>query len=86
MVLGLGHTANNTLRFQAAMKALNTAGKLFLYTLPTFRPADKGFILTCLEDSRVVGFKDSSGDAEFFSWLLSLKERRPDFQVYHGDE
>ncbi len=68
------------------MRSLGDKGRLFLYNLPTFRPAEKSFILQCLNDPRVVGFKDSSGNTEFFQWLLSLKRDRPDLQVFHGSE
>jgi len=34
----------------------------------------------------VLGFKDSSGDPAFFSWLLSLKKERPYLKIFHGSE
>jgi 4-hydroxy-tetrahydrodipicolinate synthase len=86
IVLGLNHTRNTVARFQKALEALDTTSKLFLYNLPTFKPTDQDFILECLQDPRVVGMKDSSGDANFFSWLLTLKKDRPNFQVFHGSE
>lgn len=87
IVLGLNnYGCNNTDRFKSAMEKLSPAGRLLLYNLPTFKPANKEFVLGCLNDSRVVGFKDSSGDAEFFSWLLSLKAEKLDLQIFHGSE
>ena len=35
---------------------------------------------------RIKGVKDSSGNADYFSELLKIRERNPGFKVYHGSE
>lgn len=86
IVLWLNHTRNPEARFDSAITALSSSSRLFLYNLPTFRSADRQYILSCLKNPQVAWFKDSSGDTEFFIWLLSIKKNWPDFQVFHGSE
>ncbi len=86
ILLGINHTRQSHQRLRDALEALSPTGKIFLYNLPTFHPVNREFILQCFRDERIAGIKDSSGDTEFFRWLLSLKKERPDFQVFHGNE
>jgi len=87
-VLGLNHLGENRGRFDMLMRALGTWDKVWLYNMPTFEPASLEFIKECMEDGRVQGIKDSSrwSNPEWIHKLLTLKQIRPDFQVFVGNE
>ncbi len=39
-----------------------------------------------LEEERIVGIKDSSGDLKYFESLMSLRAARPDWSIMIGPE
>jgi 4-hydroxy-tetrahydrodipicolinate synthase len=59
-----------------------------LYNIPqmTHNPLGAITVKEVLAAERLVGIKDSSGDAGTLSALLALKQTRPDFQVLQGAE
>lgn len=85
-VLWLNHTGDNRKRFREAMAALDSKSSIWLYNMPTFKPADLDFIRECMKDSRVKWIKDSSGKLVDFQALLWLKKERSDFEIYLGSE
>lgn len=85
-VLWLNHTGDNRKRFREAMAALDSESSIWLYNMPTFKPADLDFIRECMKDSRVKWIKDSSGKLVDFQALLWLKKERSDFEIYLGSE
>lgn len=59
-----------------------------LYNIPqmTHNPLGAITVEEVLTAERLVGIKDSSGDPDALTALLSLKDQRPDFQVLQGAE
>jgi 4-hydroxy-tetrahydrodipicolinate synthase len=61
---------------------------LFLYNIPqvTKTPFALETVRSMMSFERVIGVKDSSGDAEYLRALLDLARARPDWSVLVGDE
>lgn len=61
---------------------------LFLYNMPplTKVPYEIETVRHALDHPRIVGFKDSSGDLEYFKNVAALLNRRPDWSLFIGPE
>jgi len=61
---------------------------LFLYNMPplTKVPYELETVRHALQNPRIIGFKDSSGDLEYFKSVTALLPQRPDWSVFIGPE
>ncbi|HMP82845.1 MAG TPA: dihydrodipicolinate synthase family protein [Verrucomicrobiota bacterium] len=61
---------------------------LFLYNMPSLTKVfiEPETVRDALNDPRIVGFKDSSGNLEYFSRVVQLAKQRPDWSVLIGPE
>lgn len=61
---------------------------LFLYNMPplTKVPYELETVRHALDNPRIVGFKDSSGDLNYFKEVAGLLARRPDWSLFIGPE
>jgi 4-hydroxy-tetrahydrodipicolinate synthase len=61
---------------------------LFLYNLPplTKTPYELETVRHALDQPRIAGLKDSSGDLEYFQRVAALLPRRPDWSLFMGPE
>jgi 4-hydroxy-tetrahydrodipicolinate synthase len=61
---------------------------LFLYNMPplTKVPYELETVRHALQNPRIIGFKDSSGDLEYFKCVTALLPQRPDWSVFIGPE
>lgn len=61
---------------------------LFLYNMPplTKVPFEYDTVRWAMDQPRIVGMKDSSGDMTYFHRLLGLRPRRPDWTLVVGPE
>lgn len=61
---------------------------LFLYNMPmmTKTPFDLDTVARLLDQEKIIGFKDSSGDFGYFQKLVELARQRPDWSVFVGPE
>lgn len=87
-MIGCGHTGDHEVRVVTAREATSPTGKIVLYNMPGwFKPLPLDFVAQCFRaDNRIVGIKDSSGDADYFEELLSLKGSFPGRIISHGSE
>jgi 4-hydroxy-tetrahydrodipicolinate synthase len=60
-----------------------SSSKFFLYNPPGAKPIEK--IVRSLEETRIIGLKDSSGDIEFIKYLTTLP-RPISYKLYYGRE
>ncbi len=61
---------------------------LFLYNMPALTkvPFDLDTVRFAMDDPRIVGLKDSSGDMAYFQGAVALLPRRPDWTLLIGPE
>ena len=61
---------------------------VFLYNTPTMTKVvfEPGTLQVLLQNDRIAGVKDSSGDLAYFERLLSVARERPDWSVLIGPE
>jgi dihydrodipicolinate synthase/N-acetylneuraminate lyase len=61
---------------------------LYLYNMPALTKVfiEPETVRDALDDKRIVGFKDSSGNMEYFSRVVQLAKQRPDWSVLIGPE
>jgi 4-hydroxy-tetrahydrodipicolinate synthase len=61
---------------------------LFLYNMPmmTKTPFDLETVAKLLDQEKLIGFKDSSGDFAYFQKLMEFARQRPDWAVFIGPE
>jgi 4-hydroxy-tetrahydrodipicolinate synthase len=61
---------------------------LFLYNIPSLTKVhfEPETIRRALDEPRIVGFKDSSGDLSYFKSVVELARQRPDWSLFSGPE
>lgn len=61
---------------------------LYLYNMPSLTKIviEPGTVRRLMEEPRIIGIKDSSGDLAYFDCLLSMARERTDWGVYMGHE
>jgi dihydrodipicolinate synthase/N-acetylneuraminate lyase len=61
---------------------------LFLYNMPPLTKVSYELetVRHALDHSRVIGFKDSSGDLDYFKKIAALVQQRPDWSLFIGPE
>jgi dihydrodipicolinate synthase/N-acetylneuraminate lyase len=61
---------------------------LFLYNMPPLTKVSYEFetIRHALDNPRIIGFKDSSGDLDYFKSVAALLKQRPDWSLFIGPE
>ncbi|MDR3457428.1 MAG: dihydrodipicolinate synthase family protein [Verrucomicrobiae bacterium] len=61
---------------------------LFLYNMPALTKVhfELDTVRRALDNQRIIGFKDSSGDLNYFKQAVELIKRRPDWPVLIGPE
>lgn len=61
---------------------------LFLYNMPPLTKVSYELetVRHALDNPRIIGFKDSSGDLEYFKNVAGLLTRRPDWSLFIGPE
>jgi dihydrodipicolinate synthase/N-acetylneuraminate lyase len=61
---------------------------VFLYNMPALTKVylEPDTVQWALDDRRIIGFKDGSGNFEYFARVLRLAKRRPDWTVLMGPE
>jgi dihydrodipicolinate synthase/N-acetylneuraminate lyase len=61
---------------------------LFLYNMPPLTKVayELETVRRALDNSRIIGFKDSSGDLNYFQSITALLKQRPDWSVLIGPE
>jgi dihydrodipicolinate synthase/N-acetylneuraminate lyase len=61
---------------------------VFLYNMPALTKVyfEPETVQWALENPRVIGFKDGSGNFEYLHRIIRLAKRRPDWQVFIGPE
>lgn len=61
---------------------------LFLYNMPSLTKVfiEPETVREALDDPRIAGFKDSSGNLDYFCRVLDLAKQRPDWSVLIGPE
>ena len=61
---------------------------LFLYNMPALTKVhfELDTIRRAMDEPRIIGFKDSSGDLDYFKNVAALVRRRPDWSLFIGPE
>jgi dihydrodipicolinate synthase/N-acetylneuraminate lyase len=61
---------------------------LFLYNMPPLTKVSYELETIChaLDNPRIIGFKDSSGDLDYFKNVATLLKERPDWSLFMGPE
>jgi 4-hydroxy-tetrahydrodipicolinate synthase len=61
---------------------------LFIYNMPALTKVhfELDTIRRAMDEPRIIGFKDSSGDLDYFQRATSLIQQRPDWSVFIGPE
>ena len=61
---------------------------LFLYNMPALTKVhfELDTIRRAMDEPRIIGFKDSSGDLDYFKNVAGLIRRRPDWSLFIGPE
>jgi dihydrodipicolinate synthase/N-acetylneuraminate lyase len=61
---------------------------LFLYNMPALTRItwDLNLVRSAMENPKIIGIKDSSGDMKYFQYLCGMGNQRPDWAIYMGSE
>jgi 4-hydroxy-tetrahydrodipicolinate synthase len=81
-------TDDDTNEWHFRQVAAATDFPIVVYNIPpmTHNVLTPAVVSRLLDVDNIIGIKDSAGDWEAFTAFMALRERRPDFRVFQGNE